>query len=235
MDSTDPSHWDLLDDLLAAATASLLPAMNHWRIATMPHLRFSTAAFSVAPTTSHFGRQRWSQDALTDPHCLHRAVSLDSSVPCISPMAPDIAQQCVESLIIRGLAATFPSDYTFQARRQRFGRYSALVARDSGWAYDPHSFRAMTPGEHRLNSHSPGLPRNALAGFLRHEGSGEHRYIVTEHGYVMVDKIGGGFSHGLPRAEMPLLVQPHDALWASPPCPPPLQSPARSRRPGGEA
>ncbi|MGW0334257.1 hypothetical protein ACWD0J_20715 [Streptomyces sp. NPDC003011] len=241
MDSIDPSRWDLLDDLIAAATASPPPAPNHWRFATTPPSHSTSATFSVAPTTSHLGQQRWARDTRPGAHCLHRAVSLDSSVPHVSPMDPDIAQQHVESLTLRariaadididdlGRAMGFAHDYDFLGNtRQRFGRYSAPVVRDSGWAHDPHSFRALTPGERRLHSHSLDRLGDALAGYGAIEGHGEHRHIVTDYGYVMVGAPGssaGGSSAGL-----------LDLFWASPEIEPFRRwSIASDHRPGGDA
>ncbi|MEU5476718.1 hypothetical protein [Streptomyces mirabilis] len=221
MDSTDPSRWDLLDDLLTnaltaiATTAGPSPAPNHWRFATTPPPHSSTATFSVASTTSRTWRQRRPQDAPPGPHCLHRAVSLDSSVPRISPMDPDIAQQHVESLILRGLAATFDSDYTFQAHRQRFGRYSAPVVRESGWAYDSHSLDRLG---------------NALADIGPVEGHGEHRHnVLDSRDYFFMG--ASGSSQGIARLRTDLIGI--DLIWASPECEP-LWSPA-GRRPGGDA
>ncbi len=221
MDSTDSSHWELLDNLIAAATASPPPAPNHWRFATMPPPHSSTATFSVAPTTSRLGG-RWAQDAPTDPHCLHRAVSLDSSVPCISPMDPDTAQQCVESLIIRDLAATFPSGYTFQANRQRFGRYSAPVVRDLAWTVN------STLATHFRHSRRV---RDDLAGSGITEGRGEHRHIVTDNGdYFFMG--ASGSSQGIARLGTDLIGI--DLIWLSPECEP-LRSSAGPRRLGGDA
>jgi hypothetical protein len=146
-------------------------------------------------------------------------------------MDPDIAQQCVKGLIVRGLAATFDSDYTFQAHRQRIGRYSAPVVRDSGWAYDPDSFRAMTPGEHRLHSHSLDRLGNALAGIGPVDGHGEHRHnVLDSRDYFFMG--ASGSSQGIARLGANLVGI--DLIWASPECEP-LWSSAGPRRLGGDA